>query len=78
MEAPDKIYVPTRFRLVDGLRVRESDTDEEYIRKDALLEWLQKEYDTNKWFYDTHTKPGELHVGRCEAYKKVIEKIESL
>ena len=43
MKAPDKIYVPTRFRLVDGLRVRESDTDEEYIRKDALLEWIKSE-----------------------------------
>ncbi len=40
--APDKIFVPTRFRLVDGLRVRESDTDEEYIRKDALLEKLNR------------------------------------
>ena len=37
---PDKIYVPSRFNLVDGLRVRESDTDVEYIRKDALLEWF--------------------------------------
>lgn len=41
MEAPNKIFVPTRFRLVDGLRVRESDTDVEYIRKDALLEWAK-------------------------------------
>jgi hypothetical protein len=42
MEAPDKIFVPTRFRLVDGLRVRESDTDEEYIRKDALMDYFHQ------------------------------------
>ena len=43
MKAPDKIFVPTRFRLVDALRVRENDTDEEYIRKDALMEWIKSE-----------------------------------
>lgn len=42
MKAPDKIFVPTRFRLVDGLRVRESDTDEEYIRKDYLMNYFHK------------------------------------
>ena len=62
MEAPDKIYVPTRFRLVDGLRVRESDTDEEYIRKDALLEWARNNRDS----------AGKL------SYTEFIEKIESL
>ena len=43
MKAPDKIFVPTRFGLVDALRVRENDTDKEYIRKDALLEWAKGE-----------------------------------
>ena len=54
------------------------DNDIEYVRKDALSEWLQKEFDTNKWYYDTHAKPNELHTGRCEAYKKVMDKINSL
>ena len=43
MKAPDKIFVPTRFGLVDALRVRENDTDEEYICKDALMEWIKSE-----------------------------------
>ena len=41
-EAPDKIFVPTRFRLVDGLRIRESDIresdmDVEYTRTDTFM-----------------------------------------
>jgi len=76
--AQDKIYTDNRGGYAELPVFSQADANVEYLRKDALLEWLQKEYDTNKWFYDTHTKPGELHVGRCEAYKKVIEKIESL
>lgn len=51
--------------------VKESGSDITFIRKDALLEWLQKEY-------ETHAKPGELHISRCEAYKKVIDKLEAM
>lgn len=71
MKAPDKIFVPTRFRLVDGLRVRESDTDEEYIRKDALLEWAKArkaELTSNESFV----------AGERKIIKEVIAKIESL
>ena len=39
MKYNDKIYLPSRFNLIDGLRVRESDSDVEYIRKDTILEW---------------------------------------
>lgn len=85
MKIPDKIYLrefkgaglaqvwsaikPTEKTIV---------ASHEYIHKDTLMEWLQKEYDTNKWFYDTHAKPNNLHIGKCEAYKQVIDKIESL
>jgi len=70
MEAPDKMFVPTRFRLVDALRVRENDTDEEYIRKDALLEWLE-----NK----TKELPDSFVNGLTYlAYKEVIDKLKSM
>lgn len=46
--------------------------------REKMLEWLQKEYDTNKWFYDTHAKPNNLHTGRCEAYKQAINKLNSM
>lgn len=79
--APDKIYIfqdgdiewykPEDWEIPPPNRV-------EYIRKDALLEYLQKEYEASKWFYEAHAKPGELHIGKCEAYKQVIEKIKSL
>ena len=84
MEAPDKIYVnfpfgethPWRGPMVTKQGLNHHDTI--YIRKDALLEYLQKEYEASKWFYEAHAKPGELHIGKCEAYKQVIDKIESL
>lgn len=73
MNAPDKIFVPTRFTLVDGLRVRESDTDEEYIRKDALMEWAKRLKE--KWEEPPVSKysPGCLFM-----LEQVIRKIESL
>lgn len=85
MKAPDKIYVAAdsefgfkNTKTAIAFSFEQKFDTVEYIRKDALLEWLQKEYETNKWFYDTHAKPNNLHSGRCEAYKQVINKIESL
>jgi len=80
MKAPDKVYIHRTIHLglLSGSEIYITGQDEQYIRKDTLLKWLQKEYETNKWFYDTHAKPNNLHTGRCEAYKQVIDKIESL
>lgn len=55
----------------------------EYIRKDALLEWLKNEYETISWYYEkmkhvTGSIGDTSSSGKAEAYKKVIEKIESL
>ena len=76
-EIPNKIYVDEDLIFYYSLTDRHVG-NLEYIRKDALLEWLRKEYEVSKWFYETHAKPGELHTGKCEAYKQVIDKIESL
>lgn len=83
--APDKIYVAADSELgfkntktAIAFSFEQKFDTVEYIRKDALLEWLQKEYETNKWFYDTHAKPNNLHTGRCEVYKKVIDKLNSM
>lgn len=51
---------------------------EEYIRKEALLEWAKKELQTNTWYYESHKKPNDLHYGRIEAFKQLIDKLESL
>ena len=81
MKAPDKIYIAeTPNKLIEiwsdePIESKPHITEHEYIRKDTLLEYLQKEYEASKWFYEAHAKPGELHIGKCEAYKQVIDKI---
>lgn len=48
MEAPDKIYIHTRtepYCSITWSEVKEKNcTNEEYIRKDALLEWAKEHY----------------------------------
>lgn len=79
MKAPDKVFFPNDINLMTKLSLVIKQKDDVcYIRKDALLEWLQNEYKANAWFYETHAKPNAIHSTRCETYKKVIEKIESL
>lgn len=89
---PDKIFkhLTTGNRLLNGqyyeyklAKIRYDDDIIEYIRKDALLEWLKKEYETISWYYEkmkhvTRCIGDNSYSGKAEAYKKVIEKIESL
>lgn len=71
MTTPDKIYVPTRFQLVDGLRVRERDTDVCYIRKDVLIEWA------NSWL--AFKRSGiVLDDGFSYAMEELIKKLNSM
>lgn len=78
-DVPEKEYI--RKDIVDETVKTAEDhayfAGQEKLRE-KMLEWLQKEYDENKWFYDVHGKPNNLHIGRCEAYKQVIDKLESL
>ena len=63
MKAPDKIYIEidNKAHVYFGIQ---PDNSVEYIRKDALLEWL-KERRTE-------------HSSEVKAYQRTIEKIESL
>lgn len=88
MEAPDKIFILyhkdfSDRRIFNAFTEKEDKTDIEYIRKDVLLEWLRKEYKTTSWYYEkmkhvTGCIGDNSSSGKAEAYKKVIEKIESL
>lgn len=85
MKAPDKIYlqrVPSNQEVIDGWTVEPVKhtvlEDIEYIRKDALLEWL-------KIAEECYSHPDTVNVVdtiRCEgkkwAIQDVINKIESL
>ena len=77
MKAPDKIY----YKILDnGYQFVNFDFDREgicYIRKDALLEWLQKEHDrlmegfSREYF-------GLSERDTAIAYREVIKKLNSL
>ena len=78
MKAPDKIYVniPGDYWHVAGSERTVNDI--EYIRKDALLEWL-------KLAVECYSHPDTVNVVdtiRCEgkkwAFQDVINKIESI
>ena len=86
MNAPDKIYL-NKYMIRPGMLYPAqypADTQEfEYIRKDVLLEWLRKEYETMSWYYEkmkhvTGCIGDTGSSGKAEAYEKVINKIKSL
>jgi len=63
MTAPDKIYIPSL--LAADVVSYKTDGGIEYIRKDALLEWLKE-------------RRAEHSFEVRKAYQRTIEKIESL
>ena len=83
MKAPDKIFLhkvrdeessgyhkmwfESRGRLVPS---------EEYIRKDALLEWAKEKYNEYKQMDEDFQ--GDVFIGNRHAFAEVIAKIESL
>ena len=72
MEAPDKIYIHVRTEPRPSITFSEvpekNSTNEEYIRKDALLELVKLTYGK------TSMNPFDC----SEAFEELIEKIESL
>lgn len=72
MEAPDKIYIPNCIDTVSKaiLTTTAKPDDVEYIRKNALLEWLEsKVYEHNEDKFDD---------GFNTALGQVIDKINTL
>jgi len=48
MKAPDKIYIPNNPIVISAaFSSRTAGNDVEYIRKDALLEWLEEKMNIN-------------------------------
>ena len=82
MKIPDKIYIEIRhpfrneFTEMVGFENKGNSEDIEYIRKDALLEYLRKE----GAIVDFHLKAKDDPVwwGQSNAFKQVIDKINSL
>ena len=70
MKAPDKIY--TDGRNISQMPIFEEQVSFEYIRKDALLEWLIEGIETSE---RCHSEYGDTCA---QVYQSVIDKINSL
>ena len=74
MKAPDKIYIHTRtepYCSITWSEVKEKNcTNEEYIRKDALLVWAKEKFlEYNKFAMDWKER---------KAFQQMIDKLNSL
>ena len=70
MKAPDKIYTDNRGVYAELPIFSQADANVEYIRKDALVEWLENKIKLP----DVSFINGLTYL----AYKDVIEKLNSM
>ena len=70
MEAPDKIYTNNRGGYAEVPIFSQADANIEYIRKDALIEWLENKIAKN---YSSAIE-GLTNL----AYRNVINKLNSM
>lgn len=87
MKAPDKIYVARyngeAFSHSWTIEPLGDTTATEYIRKDTLIEWLRKEYETVSWYDEkmrhvTGCVGDTSSSGKAQAYQAVIDKLNSM
>lgn len=72
MKAPDKIYLNKRHPEPYWFKDKQVDSDIEYIRKDALISFLEKEkYDLFNWHFQDEAR-------KFKVYEEVINKIKEL
>ena len=69
---PDKIYCMHRLNGDYSCSTTPFGGSVEYIRKDALLEWV------NDNLLECKVSNDDADYGRIDAYKKLIDKINSL
>ena len=80
MKAPDKLYIGRRNYgpLIGGWESQPFTSQEiesiEYIRKEALLEWMKPLYEE----YKKRSEQGEMVRQVAFTYKEVIDKINSI
>ena len=79
MEMPDKIYL-NKYMIRKGMMYPAEPPydvlEEEYIRKDALLEWLEQELTLRRRWFERYEDGEDLHA--CNELTKIIEKINSI
>jgi len=67
MKAPDKIYMPNELLSEEWTTHIDGD-DIEYIRKEALLEWIQ----------EVRALPRENAITRDLTFQEVVNKLNSM
>ncbi len=79
MKAPDKIYVDD-LAVVNDCSTRISTKPlsdfSEYIRKDALLEWLEQNRNQSQMWFDRYNDKEDLSAK--QVWEEVIAKINDL
>lgn len=86
MKAPDKIYLQEGCSVpVVGFvgpawnNPKDKENTVEYIRKEALLEWLNDvENVYNKETDGNSVADGKYYIGMCEAFEMVANKLNSM
>ena len=77
MKAPDKIYVHVRTEPKPSITFSETpennSTNEEYIRKNTLLEWVKERIDIN--LKDADITDDRFLYGAATAFGAIIDKL---
>lgn len=68
MKAPDKIYTDNRGVYAELPIFSQVDANVEYIRKDALLEWIQ----------EVRIIPHENAITRDLTFQEIVNKLNSM
>jgi len=72
MKAPDKVYVKKeKDNVTYSLSIQYDNGGEQYIRKEALMEWLEDNAPVEASVYG-------FMGGYMAAYKQVIDKLNSM
>ena len=75
MEAPDKIYTNNRGGYAKIPIFSQADANIEYIRKDALIEWVKE----HKCVIETHGDERDAYLrGEYSILNSLIDKLNSM
>jgi phage head maturation protease len=82
MKAPNKIYIQTRtepYCSITWSEVKEKNaTNEEYIRKDALIEWLKERKNIVKRFGKRYNEANYYNSGCHDTIQELIDHLNEL
>ena len=78
METPDKVYLGIQDMgsgYVYNLSL-DDNGEQEYIRKDALMEWLEQNRNQSQMWFDRYHEKEDLSAK--QVWEEVIDKLDSI